>query len=612
MDLFHENPNPMWIYDMETLRFLDVNEAAIQTYGWSREEFLSMNILDIRPPETHEAVLALARQGRSLQSSGPWPHRYKDGSEHLVRITSHNVEFNSRPARAVTVFDVTDSVRATEALHISEAGLRALTDRLPVALLYMDAHGNCRSANRAFEEWFNISRDEIVRHNFEFFVQRGDGAQYEANVRRSWSLALEGHSSTFEKTILVHGRKRNIEASYTPDFDAEGNVCGVIVLLHDVTERRALEEQFRHAQKMEAIGRLAGGIAHDFNNILSVMNGYAGILQQELKENARLGHMSAEILRAGERAARLTQQLLAFSRKQVSQPRVVRVADLLREDEVMLRRLTGDSIHLEVRIESEEAAIEMDPHRFSQVLLNLAVNARDAMPRGGRLTIAAWAAHQKAYISVHDTGCGMSAEVREHIFEPFFTTKDPGKGTGLGLAIVYGIVREAGGSITVQSAEDQGSIFTISLPLVQETPAMEAPAPSNDSYFAGKETILLIEDDPNIRYLLAHTLKSCGYKVIEASDGVNGLALARELLPCIDAVVSDAIMPRLGGQELIAQLRQLRPDLKAMLVSGHIDADPKDLSNDPQTKFLYKPVPPQTLTAELRRLLDTTPATSPQ
>jgi two-component system cell cycle sensor histidine kinase/response regulator CckA len=609
VDLFHENPNPMWIYDTETLRFLDVNESAIHAYGWSREEFLSMTILEIRPPEEFQAVRSNARRNDPIQSSGPWRHRYKDGSERLVRITSHAVEFNSRPARAVTVTDVTDSVRATEALRISEAGLRALTDRLPVALLYIDAQGNCRSANRAFEDWFNISRDEIVQHNFEFFIRRGDGMQYEADVRRSWSLALNGQASSFEKVIHIHGRKRNIEASYTPDFDAEGQVCGVIVLLHDITDRRALEEQFRHAQKMEAIGRLAGGIAHDFNNILSVINGYAGILQQELKENPRLGHMASEIHRSGERAARLTQQLLAFSRKQVSQPRVVRLADLLKDDEVMLRRLMGEDVRLEIKVGPETAAIEMDPHRFSQVLMNLAVNARDAMPKGGTLTIAGWADQQNARISVQDTGCGMSAEVREHLFEPFFTTKEPGKGTGLGLATVYGIVRDAGGSVTVRSAEGKGSTFIITLPLAQQN-AVETPAPSANGMYRGKETILLIEDDPNVRYLIAYTLKSCGYTVIEAANGADGLAIARELLPSIDAVISDAIMPKLGGQELIVELRRLRPDLKAMLVSGHIDADPKDVSTDPQTKFLYKPVPPQTLTAELRRLLDAVPVAS--
>lgn len=604
MDLFHENPNPMWIYDAETLRFLDVNEAAIHAYGWSYDEFLSMTILDIRPHSDYDAVRASAKQTGARQSSGPWLHRHKDGSERLVRITSHAVEFNSRPARVVTVTDVTESVRATEALRISEAGLRALTDRLPVALLYMDAQGNCRRSNRAFEEWFNISREEVVRHNFEFFIRRGDGQQYEANVRRAWSQALHGNASTFEKIIHIHGRKRNIEASYTPDFDGEGKVCGVIVLLHDITDRRALEDQFRHAQKMEAIGRLAGGIAHDFNNILSVINGYAGILQQELKENERQRHMVSEIHRSGERAARLTQQLLAFSRKQVSQPRVVRIADLLHDDEIMLRRLTGSDVHLDIQVESPEAAIEIDPHRFSQVLLNLAVNARDAMPKGGHLTITSWVEYQNAHIAVQDTGCGMSAEVREHLFEPFFTTKEAGKGTGLGLATVYGIVREAGGNITVQSAEGAGSTFALTFPLADRPQPAQTSSSSTSGYDRGKETILLIEDDANIRYLLAHTLKSCGYNVIEAVDGVDGLAIARESLSSIDAVVSDAIMPNLGGQEVIAQLRQLRPGLKAMLVSGHIDADPKDLSGDPQTKFLYKPVPPETLTAELRRLLD--------
>jgi nitrogen-specific signal transduction histidine kinase len=408
----------------------------------------------------------------------------------------------------------------------------------------------------------------------------------------------------------VHNRKRTIEATYTPDIDPQNRICGVILLLHDITERRALEEQFRHAQKMEAIGRLAGGIAHDFNNILSVMNGYARILQHELDGNERLGHMSGEIHRAGERAARLTQQLLAFSRKQISQPRIMRADDLLRDDETMLRRLVSDVVFLEMHPTAGDACVEIDPHRFSQVLLNLVVNARDAMPRGGTLTIKTSVEYRNVLISVHDTGCGMPAEVKERLFEPFFTTKEEGKGTGLGLATVYGIVREAGGNIAVKSEEGMGSAFTISLPVVDKLQAVDGPPKQENGLQLGNETILLIEDDPNIRYLLARTLEACGYRVIQAADGIEGLTMGQDMLPAIDVVISDAIMPKMSGQDVIASLRSLRPGLKALLVSGHIDADPKILPGDTQTFFLYKPVSPDVLTTELRRLLDAVPATA--
>ncbi len=735
MDLFEKNPNPMWIYDSETLSFLEVNQAAIHQYGWSREEFLNMTILDIRPHEDVEIVRTSAQRGATQRASGPWRHRHKNGSEHLVRISSYSAEHTSHPVRVVTVNDVTDLVHATEALsqseemfrslcasspagvykaHIdgyvlyvnpvlmktwqmteeemlghgwqqrvhpediqklaqswlrtdtvgdfyeqvfriilasgeirwihgrstvvrgtdgkpiasvgttdditeerrandalrmSEAELRALTDQLPVALLYVDAQGKCRRVNRAFEDWFNISREEILSLDFDYFIVRGDGKQYEEDVRRARALVLQGTPVRFEKSIGVHGRKRTIEATYTPDFDEDRRILGFIVLLHDITERRALEEQFRHAQKMEAIGRLAGGIAHDFNNILSVMNGYARILENELDGNSRLGHMSAEIHRAGERAARLTQQLLAFSRKQISQPRIVRIDDLLRDDETMLRRLVSDSVFLEMIPAADDAFIEIDPHRFSQVLLNLVVNARDAMQQGGTLTIKTAANHRNVLVSVHDTGCGMPSEVKERLFEPFFTTKDEGKGTGLGLATVYGIVREAGGSISVESAVGAGSTFLLSLPVAQKTQAVDAtPLRLLDSPRGGNETILLIEDDTNIRYLLAHTLESCGYRVVQAENGIEGLTIAKAMLPAIDAVISDAIMPKMSGQDVIASLRRLRPELKALLVSGHIDADPKGLTCDPRTSFLYKPVPPDILTTELRRLLDGVPA----
>ena len=735
MDLFEKSPNPTWIFDSETLRFLDVNQAAIDLYGWSREEFLKMSILDIRPPEDIEAVIAHVKLGGTQHPSGPWRHCHKDGSEHFVRISSYASQYGSRPARVVTVSDITDLVRTTEALtqseemfrglcasspagvyksridgyvlyvnpvlantwqmteeemlghgwqqrvhpedmeklaqgwlrtntvgdsyehvfrivlpsgeirwihgrstairgtdgkpiasvgttnditeqrqandalRMSEAGLRALTDQLPVALLYVDAQGKCRRANRAFEDWFNIRREEILALDFDYFVLRGDGMQYEADVRRAWGMVMQGTPVRFEKSIVVHGRKRTIEATYTPDFDADQRVLGFIVLLHDITDRRALEDQFRHAQKMEAIGRLAGGIAHDFNNILSVMNGYARIIEHELDGNGRLGHMSAEIHRAGERAARLTQQLLAFSRKQVSQPRIVRIDDLLRDDETMLRRLVSDTIFLEMVFGAGEACIEIDPHRFSQVLLNLVVNARDAMTQGGgTLAIRTTMKHRNVLVSVQDTGCGMPAEVRERLFEPFFTTKDEGKGTGLGLATAYGIIREAGGSISVESAEGVGSTFTLSIPAARKKHATDSAPRKATCSQGGSETILLIEDDSNIRYLLAYTLESCGYRVVQAEDGAEGLAIAKEMLPAIDAVISDAIMPKMNGRDVIANLRRMRPELKALLVSGHIDADPKDMTNDPLTAFLYKPVPPDTLTAELRRLLDGAPA----
>jgi PAS domain S-box-containing protein len=736
LDLFQKNPNPMWIYDSETLQFLDLNPAAVALYGWSREEFLRMTILDIRPVSDGSRLRSqITERGKQL-TSGPWRHRYKDGSEHLVRVFAYDIEFESRPARAVLVTDITDSVNATEALrqseeifrglcassptgvyraridgyvlyvnpvlaqiwqmpeeeilgfnwmrrvhpedlhpllqgwltantagqsyeHIfrlllpsgeirwihgrssvvndaagepvcsvgtiddvtqqrgaedalrmSEAELRTLTDKLPVALLYVDARGRCCRANHAFEEWFDISRREIVQLDFEHFILRGDGKEYEAEVRHAWALARQGVPSTFEKRIKVHGRQRIMEASYTPDTDSNGNVCGVIVLLHDITERRELEEQFRQAQKMEAIGRLAGGIAHDFNNILSIMNGYAGLLQQELEQESRLGRMSGEIYRAGERAARLTQQLLAFSRKQISQPRIVRLDDILRDDETMLRRLLSSNIRLELSTGCGDACVEIDPSRLSQVLLNLAINARDAMPNDGTLAITSWITDDHAFVSVKDNGCGMPPEVKQRLFEPFFTTKEVGKGTGLGLATAYGIIREAGGNIAVESAIDSGSTFTLSLPMANHLPSFASQAQLSNGNHHGTETILLMEDDPNIRFLLAHTLKSCGYTVVQAEDGLEGLQLAQTLLNQIDAIVSDAIMPRMSGQEVIASLRQSRPELKAMIVSGHVDADPLATTGNMRTSFLYKPVSPETLASELRRLLDSNQTTA--
>jgi two-component system, cell cycle sensor histidine kinase and response regulator CckA len=320
--------------------------------------------------------------------------------------------------------------------------------------------------------------------------------------------------------------------------------------------------------------------------------------------------MAGEIHRAGERAARLTQQLLTFSRKQISQPRTVRIDDLLRDDESMLRRLLGPSVQLELSSETGNACIEIDPSRFSQVLLNLAVNARDAMPKGGMLAIASHVDDRYVYLSIKDTGCGMTAEVQQRLFEPFFTTKAADKGTGLGLATVYGIIHEAGGDIVVESTLDEGSTFLLTLPLAGQPPVTEAMPHLKSDGPRGTETILLIEDDANIRFLLAHNLKSYGYVVLQAADGEEGLELALSKLDKIDAVVTDAIMPRMNGLEVIANLRKKRPDLKAMLVSGHVDADPINMTSDVKVSFLYKPVSPDALATELRRLLDEAPVPS--
>ncbi len=398
-------------------------------------------------------------------------------------------------------------------------------------------------------------------------------------------------------------------------------------LLREMAERRETqkaledsEERLRHSQKMEAVGRLAGGIAHDFNNLLTAIIGYADLIALRTPP----GHVNREeaeqIVKAGEKAAALTRQLLAFSRKQLLQPRVIDLHALLLEMRKLLHRVIGEHIDLRLETTAVNARVKADPNQIEQVVLNLGVNARDAMPAGGTLAIrTANASGQEAImdgtvalpageyvtVMVQDTGCGMDAATRERIFEPFFTTKGPGKGTGLGLATVYGILQQSGGGIAVRSTPGVGTSFTVYLP-VETAPLDEVkavPAPARGSPNA--ETVLVVEDDETVRELVCAVLSEQGYEVLCASHGREALRMAAEHHGAIDLVVSDIIMPQMHGPELVRELLRTRPKIKVLFVSGYSDSDISDQGIiAPDVRFLEKPFTPGTLVRKVREVLD--------
>ena len=352
-------------------------------------------------------------------------------------------------------------------------------------------------------------------------------------------------------------------------------------------ELRTSEEQLRQAQKMEAVGRLAGGVAHDFNNLLMVMRGYGELLLNRLDANDPLRRNAEEIQEAAKRATALTQQLLAFSRKQVLQPKVLELNAVVTEVEKMLRRLIGEDIELAATLDLALGRVKADPGQIEQIILNPAVNARDAMPQGGRLTLKtsnvtldqAYARQHRGarpgphvLLAVSDTGVGMDAETQSHIFEPFFTTKDAGKGTGLGLSTVYGIVKQSGGTIWVESAPGRGTTFEIYLPLVEKVaaggelhPALPAPPPG------GTETILVVEDEMSVRRLAAEFLGSNGHTVLEAQDGGEALQVCEEHRGPIHLLITDVVMPGMSGRELAVRLAGRRPEMKVIYMSGYTD-----------------------------------------
>jgi nitrogen-specific signal transduction histidine kinase/CheY-like chemotaxis protein len=397
-------------------------------------------------------------------------------------------------------------------------------------------------------------------------------------------------------------------------------VIGLIGISRDVTELNRLEEQFRQAQKMEAVGRLAGGVAHDFNNLLTGINGYCELVFNRLRADDPSRELLAEIRKCGERAATLTRQLLAFSRKQVLQPQVVSLNTLLGELLKLLKRLIGEDIELALVPGAALGLAKVDPGQFEQAVINLAVNARDAMPRGGRLTIETHNAElaegyaerypevrpgRYVLVVVRDSGQGMDEATKARIFEPFFTTKEPGKGTGLGLAMVYGFVKQSGGHIEVESEPGRGATFKVYLPRAEETTPSAKSSPSLLQMPKGTETVLLVEDEDAVRALSKLVLQSSGYTVLEARDGQEGVWVAQQHQGPIHILVTDLVMPRLSGQQLAVLLVQARPHLRVLFMSGYTDeAVLRHGVFEADAAFLQKPFNAIGLARKVREVLD--------
>jgi nitrogen-specific signal transduction histidine kinase/CheY-like chemotaxis protein len=404
-----------------------------------------------------------------------------------------------------------------------------------------------------------------------------------------------------------------------PVRDALGEVTHFIATKQDVTEHKQLGQQLIQAQKMEAVGRLAGGVAHDFNNLLTIINGYAALLSEETStEDPRRARLK-EILMAGERAASLTRQLLAFSRRQVLEPRVLNLNSVLADIEKMLRRLIGEDVELVSTLKPDVGRVKVDPGQIEQVIMNLALNARDAMPEGGKLLIetsnveidekyvrshSPMMPGKYVMVAVSDTGCGMDLDTQAHIFEPFFTTKEEGRGTGLGLATVYGIVKQSGGFIWVYSEPGRGSTFKIYLPFIEENVPKAKPAKVRTKQVKGSETVLVVEDEGGVRSLVCQTLASQGYKVLEAAGAAQALKISEQHTEPIHLLLTDVVMPQTDGKKLAMRLSTLHPETKVLYMSGYTDdAIVRHGILNVGTSFLQKPFLPRVLLLKIREVL---------
>ena len=587
-ELFESSPRPMWVYDVETLRFLTVNESAVRAYGYSRDEFLAMTIADVRPLEDVPAMTRMVRaMGAGFNPSGFWRHRRRDGSLMDVEITSHSIDFGGRPARLVLVSDVTAQRAAEAALQASEAELRAVFAAMTDVVLVFDADARyVKIAPTSPELLYRPTEALLGRRAREIFAPAL--AEYFESVVRQ---ALDGDAPVhFDYELEIGGEPRWFSGTASPMRPAGAGTSGgggrVLWVARDVTASKQLEAQLRQAQKMEAVGLLAGGIAHDFNNLLTVITAYGQLLRAEFADGDERREEVEEVLKAAARGAELTRQLLAFGRKQVLRPRVVDVNGVVAGVRPMLARLLGADATLDTRLAPSLSRVEADPGQLEQVLLNLTANAGDAMPGGGRVTIETadveldaaavralpgLAPGRYVLVSVSDTGVGMDEATRLRVFEPFFTTKGTGKGSGLGLATVYGIVKQSGGAVTVRSAPGEGTTFEIYLPRAAREGGRDAgaapPAP------AARPTVLLVDDDDAVRSSARRALEGGGYEVLEAAHGAQALDVFAEHGGRVRLLVTDVVMPGLGGHALAERLRAQRAGLPVLFMSGYAVPD---------------------------------------
>jgi PAS domain S-box-containing protein len=496
-------------------------------------------------------------------------------------------------------------------LRSSEELTRRLIEAMPGGIVHVTATGQIRTANAEAQRILGLSYDELSERyvaDFEPHTIFEDGSACPVEDYPVTRALVTGEAQP-RVTIGVQrpdGRISWAVFTAVPIKDEHGTTTGAVVTFIDITQQRQLARELREALKMEAIGRLAGGIAHDFNNVLTVVVGNTA----HVRDTIAPGHPSVvdldHVLHAARRASSLTGQLLAFASRQVLAPRVLALDSLVDETASLLRRLIGEHIELEVQHERPVSPVKVDRGQFEQVIINLALNARDAMPEGGRLTISVRNGPDGLVeLRVVDTGRGIDADSLEHVFEPFFTTKDAGEGTGLGLSTCYGIARQAGGSIEVENTDEHGTTFCVRVPRSSGDERHESGERPTVQGHRGEETVLLIEDDADVRRVVERGLGRYGYRVIVASGGEQALQLLREGAAAVDVLVSDVVMPEINGIRVAREARLLRPELPIILVSGYPDGIREaEALEGPAQSFLRKPFEPATLSAVIREMLD--------
>ncbi|HWE29438.1 MAG TPA: PAS domain S-box protein [Polyangia bacterium] len=598
----------------------DANRAALATYGYSHDEITALNIRELRAPSTRDEINDQMARAAVAGVLFETTHVRRGGTEFPCEVSSRKVALEGEDFLVSVVRDLTERRRTEAALREKENLFTTVFRNSPVVVSIVGLEDNRYvDVSDSYLRIMGLGRHEVIGKTFTDLGLTLDPPDLERLVH-AISTRFVG-----EFEIRIRARDgRVLDTIHSLEFVELADKPCVVAFAHDITAHKRLEEQLQHAQRMEAVGRLAGGVAHDFNNILTAVRGHSEILLTVLEPDSPHRRHADQIHRASLRAAALTSQLLAFSRKQVLQPRTLDLNALVANLTVMLRRLIGEHVELRTTLGERIGAVRADAGQIEQVLTNLVINARDAMPSGGVLSIASEnvdivdaAASQQATVpigrwvvlSVRDTGSGIDAATRARIFEPFFTTKEAGKGTGLGLSTAYGIVTQSGGHIVVDSEVGRGTVFSVYLPRIDAATTASGRFSLDDGGGPrGTETVLLVEDDGDVREFVRDVLRAHGYDVLAAVDGTQALTLIEQHAGPIHLVVTDVIMPRMMGSEVAARITALRPSIKVLYISGY-PGDAIVKQGVPEHAFVQKPFSVTALARRVRALLDGVPPT---
>lgn len=594
-------------------RIVDCNAMAHQYHGYTRDEFIGLAITDVMDVQNRKLVqqrLEKMYRGETLRFESV--HIRKDGSKFNVEIMAKLINLQNKKLIYTIERDITQKKHIENELKTLSVGIQ----QSPVAVIITNTKGNIEYVNPTFCKDSGYTNSECLNKNPQFIKSGVHDKEFYKDLWDTINAGNWWHGELCNQK--KDGSKYWVSATIGPIKNDHGEITKYIGFQNNINKHKILEEEFRQSQKMEAIGRLAGGVAHDFNNLLTVITGYSELTMMKLEKDHPARAAIEQIAGAGKRAETLVSQLLAFSRKQISSPKIVDINQIIKEMEKMLRRILGEDIHFELRLKNSLPLIKIDTGQLEQIIMNLAVNARDAIQSGGHIHITTEVTPVKAgehldkapgdYVSiiVEDDGCGMDAETQKHIFEPFFTTKGKGKGTGLGLATVYGIVEQNDGFIAIKSVPDIGTAFRVSFPTVEKMDIHQTAKPTfNQEGVRGNQTILVVEDEPHTLTFLSDLLKNFGYRIMTAQNGREALDLIRTS-PDIDLVFSDVIMPELSGTELRQFIQNEYPQLKVLLMTGYMDDSFQSAALSPE-ELILKPINPVQLLEKLHSLFQGNP-----